>query len=163
MRLVLFQPDIPQNTGTILRLAACLGLAVDIVRPAGFDISDKALRRALMDYGSGLEIKRHDSWSAFVDENAAGLHGRMLAVTTKGAIAYTDFGYAENDLLVFGRETSGLPDDVHQAADARITIPMMPGRRSLNVAVAAAMVTGEALRQTNGFASIAGTHPSAGS
>lgn len=148
MRIALYQPDIPQNTGTIFRLAACMGLAVDIIRPAGFDISDKALRRATMDYGDHLEVVRHDNWAAFEERVRAMEDGRLIAVTTKGATVYTDFSFGGGDILLFGRETSGLPDEVHAASDARITIPMAAGMRSLNVAVAAAMVTGEALRQT---------------
>ena len=151
MRLALYQPDIPQNTGTILRLAACLGLAVDIIRPTGFDISDKALRRATMDYGEGLEIVRHDSWQAFEDARRGTHPARLIAVTTAGAAIYTHHKFNVDDVLLFGRETSGLPQAVHNVADARIRIPMQPGRRSLNVAVAAAMVAGEALRQTGGF------------
>jgi tRNA (cytidine/uridine-2'-O-)-methyltransferase len=147
IRLALFQPDIPQNTGTILRLASCLGLAVDIIRPAGFDISDKALRRAMMDYGEGLEVVRHDSWTAFSDACAERAGGRLIALTTQASLPYTQFSYHAGDVLLLGRETLGLPESVHAACDARVTIPMAAGRRSLNVAVAAAMVTGEALRQ----------------
>lgn len=152
MRFALFQPDIPQNTGTILRLAACMGLAVDIIRPTGFDISDKALRRAMMDYGDGLEVLRHDNWQAFEQHLRTHSRSRLVALSTKATCSYVDFAYHAEDVLLLGRETSGLPNDVHEAADARITIPMQPGKRSLNVAVAAAMVVGEALRQTNGFA-----------
>lgn len=151
IRLALYQPDIPQNTGTILRLAACLGLAVDIIRPAGFDISDKALRRAVMDYGDGLEVMRHDSWAAFQDTLRPLSRMRLIAVTTKSALPYTDVAYQDGDVLLLGRETSGLPEEIHAACDARVTIPMAPGMRSLNVAVAAAMVTGEALRQVGAF------------
>jgi len=151
MRLALFQPDIPQNTGTILRTAACLGLAVDIIRPAGFDISDKALRRAVMDYGEGLEIRRHDNWEEFTATLAASNPARVVALTTKSDLIFTDFKFQSSDILLLGRESSGLPAHIHAAADARITIPMAPGRRSLNVAIAAAMVVGEALRQTNAF------------
>lgn len=147
IRLALFQPDIPQNTGTILRLASCLGLAVDIVRPAGFDISDKALRRAMMDYGEGLEVVRHDSWSVFFEALTKKPGTRLIALTTQATLPYTSFAYQAGDVLLLGRETLGLPENVHSACDARVTIPMVTGRRSLNVAVAAAMVTGEALRQ----------------
>jgi len=151
MRLALYQPDIPQNTGTMLRMAACLGVAVDIIRPTGFDISNKALRRSMMDYGDALECCRHDSWAAFIAHLQAQDEGdgapRLIAVTTKGAVSYTEHSFTDRDILLFGRESSGLPDHVHDTAHARITIPMQPGMRSLNVAVAAAMVTGEALRQ----------------
>lgn len=150
MRLALYQPDIPQNTGTILRMAACLSMPVDIIRPAGFDLSDKALRRALMDYAEHLDLTRHDSWAAFqVARGADG--GRLVALTTQAAVTYTDFAYEPSDTLLLGRESAGLPDDVHAACDARVKIPMASGTRSLNVAVAAAMVTGEALRQVGGF------------
>lgn len=147
MRLALFQPDIPQNTGTIIRLAACMGLGVDIIRPAGFDISDKALRRAMLDYEAHVKVVRHDNWEAFM----AGMPGidrpRLIALTTKAERPYTDFSYQDDDVLLFGRETTGLPDDVHAACTVRLTVPMLPGLRSLNVAVCAAMVTGEAVRQ----------------
>ncbi|MFT5507600.1 MAG: tRNA (cytidine/uridine-2'-O-)-methyltransferase [Hyphomicrobiaceae bacterium] len=148
MRLALYQPDIPQNTGTILRMAACFGMPVDIIRPAGFDISGKALRRSVMDYGDGLEVIRHDNWNAFFALVSECTKARIIAVTTKSATNYTDHIFNDHDVLLLGRETAGLPDEVHAACYARITIPMVPGMRSLNVAVAAAMVTGEALRQT---------------
>lgn len=153
MRLALFQPDIPQNTGTILRTAACLDLAVDIIRPAGFDISDKALRRAVMDYREGLDVSRHDSWEAFRQAKLA--QTRIVALTTKSDLSFTSFSFSDTDVLLLGRETSGLPDHVHEMCDARVTIPMAMGRRSLNVAVAAAMVAGEALRQVGYFESAA--------
>ncbi len=151
MRLALYQPDIPQNTGTILRMAACLGLPVDIIRPAGFDLSDKALRRAVMDYADHLDLTRHDSWETFCADRAANPSDRLIALTTKASQPYVEFTYRPNDALLLGRESGGLPDAVHAACDARIKIPMAAGTRSLNVAVAAAMVTGEALRQTGGF------------
>ena len=151
MRLALYQPDIPQNTGTMLRMAACLGVAVDIIRPAGFDISDRALRRSVMDYGDGLEVVRHDSWAAFAGAVRARPGARLIAVTTQAITIYTDHSFNHHDVLLFGRETAGLPADVHAACDARVTIPMQPAKRSLNVAVAAAMVTGEALRQIGAF------------
>lgn len=148
MRLALYQPDIPQNTGTILRMAACFGLPVDIIRPTGFDISDKALRRSVMDYGVSLDVVRHDNWDAFASCLAERGDARLIGVTTKSETNYADHSFADQDVLLLGRETAGLPDEVHAACDARVTIPMQPGMRSLNVAVAAAMVTGEALRQT---------------
>jgi tRNA (cytidine/uridine-2'-O-)-methyltransferase len=149
-RLCLYQPDIPQNTGTMLRLAACLGVPVEIIEPAGFDVSDRNLRRAGLDYLDRVSITRHVSWRAFSDwRRAAG--ARLVLATTKAALPYTEFAYEADDILLVGRESAGVPDEVHAAADARIVIPMRPGLRSLNVAVSAAMILGEALRQTGGF------------
>ena len=149
-RLALYQPDIPQNTGTMLRLAACLGVPVEIVEPAGFDVSDRNLRRAGLDYLDRVAITRHVSWRAFVQWRAErGL--RLIVATTKGALPYTEFAFDRDDVILLGRESAGVPDEVHRAADARVVIPMQPGLRSLNVAVAAAMLLGEALRQTGGF------------
>lgn len=144
MRLALFEPDIPQNAGALLRLGACLGVAVDIIEPCGFALSDRRLRRAGMDYLDRAAMTRHSSWQAF----QAGLESRLLLLTTGGDIRYTDFAYAATDTLIVGRESAGVPDTVHARADARVTVPMRPGLRSLNVALAAAMVLGEALRQT---------------
>ena len=146
-RLCLYQPDIPQNTGTMLRFAACLGLAVDIVEPAGFDVSDRNFRRAGLDYLDDVEIIRHRSFTAFEAWRTGGGR-RLVLATTKGAVPYTDFAYREGDVILVGRESAGVPDDVHALADARVLIPMRPGMRSLNVAMAAAMIVGEALRQT---------------
>lgn len=148
MRLVLFEPDIPQNTGTLLRLGACLGVPVDLVEPCGFLLSDRHLRRAGMDYLDLASLTRHASWAAYRSSAPA---GRLVLLTTRGAEAYPDFAFRPGDRLLVGRESGGVPDEVHAAADARLTIPMAPGARSLNVAVAAAMVLGEALRQTGGF------------
>jgi tRNA (cytidine/uridine-2'-O-)-methyltransferase len=154
MRLALYQPDIPQNAGTILRLAACLGVGVDIIEPAGFPVSDRAFRRAGMDYLDAVDVARHASWAAFEawrrQEGA-----RLLLATTKANLSYVEFAFAPNDLLLFGRESAGVPDDVHDAADARLAVPMRTGLRSLNVAVAAAMMLGEALRQTGGLPPLA--------
>ena len=147
MRLALYQPDIPQNAGTILRLAACLDVAVDVIGPAGFDMSDRNLRRAGLDYLNHVEIVRHVSFAAFL----AARRGRLVLLTTAGDTAYTDFAFARDDVLLLGRESAGVPREVHERADARILVPMRPGLRSLNVAVAGAMVMGEALRQTGGF------------
>ena len=149
-RLGLYQPDIPQNTGTMLRLAACLGVAVDIVEPAGFDVSDRNLRRAGLDYLERATIARHASFRAFKAWRA-GSGGRLVLATTKGATAYTDFAFRPDDIVLMGRESAGVPEEVHAAADARVVVPMRPGLRSLNVAVAAAMILGEALRQTGTF------------
>jgi tRNA (cytidine/uridine-2'-O-)-methyltransferase len=147
MRLALYQPDIPQNTGTILRLAACLGVPVDLIEPAGFDLSDRNFRRAGMDYLAAAELARHQDFAAF----RACRPGRLVLLTTKGDASYLDFRFAADNVLLFGRESAGVPEEVHRAAAARLLIPMRPGLRSLNVALAAAMVLGEALRQTNGF------------
>jgi len=148
MRIALYQPDIPQNTGTILRLAACLGLGVDIVEPCGFVLTDKRLRRAGMDYLDAVDLRRHASWEAYL---AAPRAGRRVLLTTRGETVYTDFAFRPDDTLLLGRESAGAPPEVHAAADARLRVPLRAGQRSLNVAVAAAMVAGEALRQTGGF------------
>jgi tRNA (cytidine/uridine-2'-O-)-methyltransferase len=146
MQLALYEPDIAQNTGTILRLCACLEVAAHIIEPAGFPVSDRAFRRAGMDYLDQVTLRRHASWAAFDDwrqtENL-----RLVLFTTRATTSYLDHHYGD-DVLLFGRESAGAPDHVHDAADARLTIPMRSGLRSLNVAVACAMVVGEALRQT---------------
>lgn len=149
-RLAIFQPDIPQNTGTMLRLAACLGVPVEIIEPAAFDVSDRNLRRSGMDYLKHVTITRHVSWRAFEEWRREG-KGRLVLATTKGAVPYTDFRYEPGDIILVGRESAGVPDEVHAAADARIVVPMQAGMRSLNVAVTAAMILGEALRQTGSF------------
>ncbi|GGK22408.1 tRNA (cytidine(34)-2'-O)-methyltransferase [Salinarimonas ramus] len=146
MRLVLYQPDIPQNTGTMVRLAACLGVAVDIVEPAGFDVSDRNFRRAGMDYLDRVEIVRHRSWSTFEEWRRA-RSIRLVLATTAGETRYTDFAFTGEDAILVGRESAGVPESVHAAADARVVIPMRPGFRSLNVAVSAAILLGEACRQ----------------
>ncbi len=150
MRLALFEPDIPQNAGTILRLAACLGVPVDVVEPCGFTFYGPAMRRAGLDYLDRVDLTRHLSWAAYCEARAAAA-GRLVLLTTRAAEPYTRFAYRPDDTLLLGRESAGVPDEVHGAADARIVVPMAPGLRSLNVAVAAAIVLGEALRQTNGF------------
>jgi tRNA (cytidine/uridine-2'-O-)-methyltransferase len=147
MRLALYQPDIPQNTGTMLRLAACLGVAVDLIEPAGFVMTDKHLRRAGMDYLEHTELMRHRSWQAFIDQPAR--QGRLILLSTRASDDYVDFRFAEDDTLMVGRESDGAPDAVHQYVDGAVRVPMISNMRSLNVAVAAAMVLGEALRQTN--------------
>lgn len=147
MRLALYQPDIPQNAGTMMRMAACLGVSLDIVEPAGFDASDRNLRRAGLDYLAQLDLARHASFAAFEAVRAAA-GSRLVLLTTGGVMSYADFAFLPSDTLMVGRESAGVPEDVHRAAQARVTIPMRPGLRSLNVAVAAAMVLGEALRQT---------------
>jgi tRNA (cytidine/uridine-2'-O-)-methyltransferase len=148
MQIALFQPDIPQNTGTILRLCACLNVAAHIIEPAGFPVSDRHFRRAGMDYLDQVAITRHDSWTKF-NEWRHEHHYRLILFTTKAAGSYLDYRYDAADILLFGRESAGVPDDVAAAADARLVIPIKPGLRSLNVAMAAAMALGEALRQTN--------------
>jgi tRNA (cytidine/uridine-2'-O-)-methyltransferase len=150
MRIALYEPDIPQNTGTILRLAACLGVEAHIVEPAGFPTSDRAFRRAGMDYLDWVVIVRHASWQAFEDwRRMAG--ARLVLFTTAATASYLGHAFRPDDILTFGRESAGVPDAVHRAADARLRIPMQPGLRSINVAMAAAMALGEAMRQTNGF------------
>jgi tRNA (cytidine/uridine-2'-O-)-methyltransferase len=148
--LVLYQPDIPQNAGTILRLCACLNVEAHVIEPAGFDLSDRSLRRAGMDYLTLVRLTRHRSWEGFAAWRAES-GCRLVLLTTHGAVAYTEFAFAPDDLILLGRESAGVPDAVHATANARLLIPMATGLRSLNVATAAAMVLGEALRQTNGF------------
>ena len=150
IRIALYQPDIAGNTGTILRFAACLGLAVDIIEPAGFDISDRNLKRAGMDYLAAVALTRHVNWEHF--EAWRQTSGRRLVLaSTRAADLYTDFAYRPDDILLLGRESAGVPDRVHEIADGRVLIPMVEGQRSINVALSAAMICGEALRQT-GFA-----------
>jgi tRNA (cytidine/uridine-2'-O-)-methyltransferase len=147
MRIALYEPDIPQNTGTILRLAACLGVEAHIIEPAGFPTSDRAFRRAGMDYLGQVSLVRHASWDAF--EAWRRREGARLVLFTTGAgVSYLDHNFRADDILLFGRESSGVPEKVHRAADARLVIPMREGLRSLNVAMACAMAVGEALRQT---------------
>ena len=153
MLLALYQPDIPQNTGTLVRLCACLGVPLALIEPAGFPTDDRAFRRAGMDYLDQAEIERHPSWTAFEGWRRAEAR-RLVLFTTAGATAFTDFTFDAGDVLLFGRESAGVPDAVHAAADARLAIPMRPGLRSLNVAVAAAIGLAEALRQTGGFAAL---------
>ena len=148
MRIALYEPDIPQNAGTILRLAACLGVEAHIIEPAGFPTTDRAFRRAGMDYLDRVALVRHASWEAFADWHARE-HARLILFTTRASASYLDHAFAPGDVLLFGRETSGVPDHVHEAADARLVIPMRPGLRSLNVAMDCAMALGEALRQTS--------------
>jgi tRNA (cytidine/uridine-2'-O-)-methyltransferase len=152
MRLALYEPDIPQNTGTILRMAACLGVPVDVIGPTGFDMTDRALRRAGLDYLAHAEITRHPSFAQF-DAARRRRASRLVLLTTRCPQPYIGFAFRPSDTLLLGRESSGVPNTVHDAADASLCIPMRSGLRSLNVAVAAAMVLGEALRQTGGFSS----------
>ncbi len=144
MRLALYEPDIPQNAGAILRLGACFGVAVDIIEPCGFVLDDRRLKRAAMDYLAQVEIVRHASWAAFRQSRS----GRLVLLSTKARLPYHRFAFARDDVLLLGRETAGVPPEVAEAVDASVLIPMRPGLRSLNVALAAALVLGEALRQT---------------
>jgi len=148
----LYQPDIPQNAGTLLRLAACLGVAADIVEPAGFPVSDRAFRRAGLDYLEKVSIVRHASFAAF-DARRRAEGGRLVLLTTRAETSYLDARFAPDDVLMVGRESAGAPAEVHDAADLRVAVPMLPDLRSLNVAIAAAMVLSEALRQTGLFPS----------
>lgn len=146
MRIALFEPDIPQNTGAVLRLAACMGVPVDIIEPCGFLLGDRQMRRAGMDYLDHVDMVRHNSWADYAEHDT---QSRRILLTTKGDTAYDGFAFHKDDTLLIGRESAGVPDQVHNAADGRIIIPMVPGLRSLNMALATAMVLGEALRQTN--------------
>jgi tRNA (cytidine/uridine-2'-O-)-methyltransferase len=153
VRLALYQPDIPQNAGSLMRLGACLGVGIDVIEPCGFLLTDRNFRRAGMDYLKSADIRRHASWTRFRDGFSAdrGAGQRLVLLTTRGAMAYADFAFQASDTLLVGRESAGVPDEVHAAAEARLVIPLKPGLRSLNVAQAAAMVLGEALRQTGLF------------
>ena len=150
MRIALYEPDIPQNTGTILRTCACLGVEAHIIEPAGFPVTDRAFRRAGMDYLDQVAITRHASFAAFEAWRAAEKL-RLVLLTTAAERSYLDHDFSTRDVILLGRESAGVPEAVHRAADARLKIPIRPGLRSLNIAVAAAMVAGEALRQTGGF------------
>ncbi len=149
--IALYQPDIPQNTGTILRLGACLGLPIEVIEPCGFALSDRTLRRAGMDYLDSANLIRHMNYEAF-DAQRRDQGRRLILMTTHAASPYTDFRFAPTDVILFGRESAGVPDDIHNSADHRLLIPMQPGQRSLNLAVSAAMIAGEVLRQLDQFA-----------
>ncbi len=153
MRVALYQPDIPGNAGAMMRTAACLGVPVDVIGPAGFVMSDRQFRRAGMDYLDRMDLAQHSSWDAFQDQLGArgDKSARLVLLTTGAETGFLEFKFRADDILLVGRETAGVPDDVHAAAGARIRVPMAPGNRSLNVAQALAMVLGEALRQTDGF------------
>jgi len=148
MKIALFEPDIAQNTGTLVRTAACLGVGLEIIEPCGFVFSDKHLKRAGMDYLDMVAVLRHADWAAFEALRRTPQGRRVVLLTTKAATPYTDFAFHPDDVLLLGSESRGVPESVHDSADARVTIPMAPGARSLNVAIAGAMVLGEALRQT---------------
>jgi tRNA (cytidine/uridine-2'-O-)-methyltransferase len=149
MHLALYQPDIPRNTGTVLRLCACFGLPAHIIEPAGFPSFDRAFRRAGMDYLDAVTITRHASWPDFEAWRSLAPR-RLVLFTTTATLSYLDFGFRADDILLFGRESAGVPEEIHAAADARLRIPMRQGMLSLNVAIAAALAAGEALRQTGG-------------
>ena len=147
MRLALFQPDIPQNLGAAIRLAACLDVPLDVIEPCGFPLDDRQIRRAAMDYAARAPVIRHRGWADFL----AARSGRIVLFTTRGAVPLHGFAFEPSDVLLFGRESAGAPDEVHSASDARVMIPLASGARSLNVINAAAMGLGEALRQTQLF------------
>ena len=148
MRLALFEPDIPQNLGAFIRLSACLAVPLDIIEPCGFPVDDKRIRRAAMDYYDLATIVRHASWAAFRRDRPP---GRLVLLTTKGAVPFPDLTFQAGDILLLGRESAGVPAEIHDAAEVRLRIPLQQGARSLNVALAAAMVLSEGLRQTSGF------------
>ena len=153
MRLALYQPDIPQNTGTLLRLGACLDVEIDIIEPCGFIFNEKAMRRAGMDYLDMVHCRRHNSWTDFLTYRRQNPqeYGRLVLMTTKGAQSFVDFQFKPNDVILMGRESAGVPEDVHNTADARLLIPMNPAARSINMAISAAMALTEGLRQIGGF------------
>lgn len=151
MLLALFEPDIPQNTGSLIRLSACMGIPLHIIEPCGFPLEDKRLRRVAMDYLDLATMQRHASWQRFLEFKQQ-TPSRLILLSTKASETYTQFAYRPDDILLLGRETSGVPEHVRHAADAGVRIPLQPGARSLNMALAAGMVLGEALRQNNGFA-----------
>jgi len=152
MQLALFQPDIPPNTGTIICMSACLNVPVNIIEPCGFPFGEKSFRRAGMDYIDQSTVRRHKSWNHFLDGCGT---ARIILLTTAADSGYTDIAYHPDDIILLGRESAGVPDEVHERADRRVLIPMAPDKRSLNVAVSAAMVLGEALRQTGQFPPLA--------
>jgi tRNA (cytidine/uridine-2'-O-)-methyltransferase len=157
MRLALFQPDIPQNLGAMIRLCACLGVELEVIEPCAFPLSDRSLKRAALDYGAEASVRSHASWARFLEDEARA-RGRLVLFTTRAAEPYTGFDFAAGDTLLFGRESAGVPDEAHARADARLLIPIRPQTRSLNVATAAAMALGEALRRTEGFPGSASLH-----
>ncbi len=149
MNIALFEPDIPQNTGSLMRLAACLGVSLHIIEPCGFLLDSRQLKRVVMDYGAQVDLHRHISWGKFMEKMDT--DNRIILLSTKAKNIYTDFVFNKNDILLLGRESSGVPDYVAQASHAQVKIPMHGNARSLNVALAASMVLGESLRQTGRF------------
>src|SRR5262245_45362476 len=152
MRMALFEPDIPQNLGAFIRLSACLGVPLDVIEPCGFPVDDRRIRRAAMDYYDLARMVRHASWQAFCRDRAP---GRLVLLTTAGTATFPDIAFRSDDILLLGRESAGVPAELHEVADLRLRIPLKAGARSLNVAVAAAVVVSEALRQTSGFDALA--------
>lgn len=148
MRLALYQPEIPQNAGTMIRMAACFGLPVDIIEPCGFIFDDRRFERAGMDYLKETEINRYVSFDAYLKEKP---QGRLILLTTKSSLPYTRFQFEKDDILLMGRESAGVPEEVHKQADGRVLIPMKKQMRSLNVAISCGIVLGEAMRQTGLF------------
>ena len=150
MRIALYQPDIPQNTGNIFRLGACLGVSVDIIEPTGFIFDDKKFKRSAMDYIDYIDYKRHIDWQHFYDWSQ-GKKYRLILMTTKAQQSFYEFEFHSSDILLFGRESAGVPDNIHQIVSHRLTIPMKKGVRSINLSSSVALVLGEGLRQTNGI------------
>ena len=146
MRIALFEPDIPQNAGNIFRLGACLGIPIDIIEPAGFVIDDKRLKRASMDYYDYLDLTKHVSWEKFYEWSKKNSY-QLILLTTKSQKSYYDYKFQAKDIILFGRESAGVPDYVHQAVDERLTIPMIKGPRSINLSSSVSMVAGEMIRQ----------------
>lgn len=151
MRLALYEPDIPQNLGAFIRLSACFDVPLEIIEPCGFPVDDKRIRRAAMDYYDLARLTRHASWQAFRRDKPP---GRLVLLTTRAAETFPAVEFRPDDILLLGRESAGVPDEVHDAADLSLRIPLKPGARSLNVALAASMVLSEALRQTSGYAAL---------
>ena len=148
MRVALYQPDIPQNTGNIFRLGACLGVSVDIIEPTGFIFDDKKFKRSAMDYIDHIDYKRHIDWQHFYDWSLEKKY-RLILMTTKTKQSFYRFKFHSSDILLFGRESAGVPDNIHQIVNQRLTIPMKEGVRSINLSSSVALVLGEGLRQTN--------------
>ena len=146
MRIALFEPDIPQNAGNIFRLGACLGVSIDIIEPAGFVIDDKRLKRASMDYYDYLDLTKHLSWEKFYEWSKKNSY-QLILLTTKSQKSYYDYKFQPKDIILFGRESAGVPDYVHEAVDERLTIPMIKGPRSINLSSSVSMVAGEMIRQ----------------
>ena len=146
MKVALYEPDIAGNVGTIIRLCACIGLELDVIEPCGFPFDDQKMRRSAMDYFDLVKINRYDDFEDFKNKNS---NNRIILLSTKASESYVRFEFQENDILMVGRESAGVPDFVHNNTDARVLIPMKTGFRSLNVAISLAMVLGEALRQTD--------------
>tara|TARA_Y100000739_G_C20500737_1_gene414786 strand:+ start:353 stop:814 length:462 start_codon:yes stop_codon:yes gene_type:complete len=151
MRIALYEPDIPQNTGAIIRLASCFDIGVDIIEPCGFVFSSRRMKRSGMDYIDRVDIKLYSSWEKFYELYNVNIKNRIILLTTKGNISHTKFSYTTDDILLLGRESAGVPDAVHLAVNSRIIVPIVTEARSLNIVTSAAMVLGEALRQTSTY------------